>query len=229
MELAIDTSTAVAGIALSHEGTIEAELTWQAGQNHTVELTPAIIHLLEQRHITIGDISAVFVSRGPGSFNGLRVGVSTAKGLAFARGIPLVGLSTLEVEAYAFAFSGYPICPIHNAGRGEIAAALYRYIEEWKCLMEAHITTPDELCSMITEKTVLCGEIAPQVIEQLIGCLGEWAVVPDTAARMRRPGYLSELGWRRLVKGQTDEPALLQPIYLRKPPITQPKKRPVKK
>lgn len=229
MELAIDTSTQISGAALSSEGTLQAELTWHSGQNHTVELIPAINYLLKQRNITMADISAVFVALGPGSFNGLRVGVSTAKGLAFARGIPLVGLSTLEIEAYVFAFTGYPICPVHNAGRGEIAAVLYRRTDKWECLREEHITTADTLCSSLTEKTIICGEITSQMLDELKGRLGDRAIIPDASIRMRRTGYLSELGWQRLASGHQDNPAALQPIYLRKPPITQPKKRPIKK
>ena len=126
MELTIDTSTEFAGVGLSHDGLVEAEFIWHAGQNHTVELIPAVSCLLGKVNKAVTDISAVFVASGPGSFNGLRVGVSTAKGLAFALGIPVFGIGTLEIAAYAFAFSGLTICPIQNAGRGEIAAALYR-------------------------------------------------------------------------------------------------------
>lgn len=229
MELAIDTSSEFASIALSQEGRIEAEHTWHSGQNHTVELVPAVTNLLQQMRITIDDISAIFVARGPGSFNGLRVGVSTAKGLAFAGGIPVLGISTLEVEAYAFAYTGLDICPVHNAGRGEIAAALYRKREVWECLIGEHITTVDKLCASLKEKTVLCGEIAPVILDELRKCLGDHALVPDESVRVRRAGCLAELGWQRLNRGEQDDPAVLQPIYLRKPPITQPKNRPIKK
>ena len=109
MELAIDTSTETASIALSSEGTAVAEFTWHAGQNHTAELTPGINCLLQQAKLGIGDITGVIVARGPGSFNGLRVGMGMAKGLAFALGIPLVGIGTLEVEAYPHAASGTPV------------------------------------------------------------------------------------------------------------------------
>src|SRR4030043_35039 len=145
MELAIDTSTDSCSIGLSQQGEMIAELTWHSGQNHTVELVPNIVSLLNHNRASPQSLTAVFVAKGPGSFNGLRVGISTAKGLALALNIPLVGISTLEVEAYPFAFTKLPICPIHNAGRGEIAAAIYQQNDGCHCITPEHITTADTL------------------------------------------------------------------------------------
>lgn len=225
MELAIDTSTDCASIALSHQGNTMAELNWHSGQNHTVELVPNIERMLHQTKINQKSLEAIFVARGPGSFNGLRVGVSTAKGLAFALNIPLVGIGTLEIEAYPFAFTGLLLCPVHNAGRGEIAIAFYRWDNDWRCLTEEHITTVDALCQRIDEKTVFCGEIPEAVAQQLRDKLGKMAIIPESAARLRRASYLAILGWRRLERGELDNPATLQPLYLRPPPITQRKTR----
>jgi len=221
MELAIDTSTYLASIALSREGETIAELTWHTERNHTVELIPNIEYLLNQTKLNEKSLAAIFVARGPGSFNGLRVGMSTAKGLAFALTIPLVGISTLEIEAYPFASTGLLLCAIHNAGREEIAVALYRQDQGWHRLKEEHITTVDVLCQYIEEKTVFCGEIPPPVIQQLRQTLGERAVIPDSATRLRHACYLAALGWQRLEQGYKDNPASLQPLYLRQPPITQ--------
>jgi tRNA threonylcarbamoyl adenosine modification protein YeaZ len=229
MELAIDTSTDFASIALSQEGETIAELTWHSKKNHTVELVPNIVSLLNQAKIEAKSLGAIFVAKGPGSFNGLRVGVSTAKGLAFALNIPLVGISTLEVEAYPFAFTKLPIYPINNAGRGEIATALYQQNEEWCCLEQEHITTADALCQQIGGEALFCGEIPPPVIEQLQQRLDKQAIIPDNTARMRHASYLAALGWQYLKKGVRDDPASLQPIYLRQPPITQRKEKPIKK
>jgi len=221
MELAIDTSTDFCSIGLSRQGETIAELTWHSGQSHTVELVPNIVRLLNQAKITPQSLRAVFVAKGPGSFNGLRVGISTAKGLALALSIPLVGISTLEVEAYPFAFTKLPICPIHNAGRGEIATALYRQNDDWRCITPEHITTIDTLCQQIKRRTLFCGEIPLPVIEQLQQRLDRHAIIPDPAARLRHACYLAALGWQRLTRGQNDNPASLQPLYLRQPPITQ--------
>jgi tRNA threonylcarbamoyl adenosine modification protein YeaZ len=225
MELAIDTSTDFASIALSHEGSIIAEITWNAAQKHTVELVPNVERMLNQMKVDRKSLGAIFVAKGPGSFNGLRVGMSTAKGLAFALNIPLIGISTLEIEAYPFAFTGLLLCPIHNAGRGEIATAFYRQDDGWRCLEEEHITTVDILCQRINEETIFCGEIPEPVIQQLRQKLGKNAVIPELAARLRRASYLAILGWQRFKKNELDNPASLQPLYLRQPPITQRKVR----
>lgn len=225
MELAIDTSTDFASIALSHEGAIITELTWNSAQRHTVELVPNIERVLNQMKVDQKSLGAIFVAKGPGSFNGLRVGMSTAKGLAFALNIPLFGLSTLEIEAYPFAFTKLLLCPIHNAGRGEIATAFYRQDDEWHCLEAEHTTTVDVLCQNIEVETVFCGEIPEPVIPQLRQKLGKKAVIPDAVARLRRASNLAILGWQRFKRNEPDNPVNLQPLYLRQPPITQRKVR----
>jgi len=226
MQLAIDTSTNTASLALVQDSQVLAELTWHCEQNHTVELLPRLTYLLHQTGVNLQSTSCIFVAKGPGSFNGLRVGVSTAKGLAFSLGIPIVGISTLEVAAYQHAETGLPICPIFNAGREEIATAIYqRKDNEWRQLASEHITTVDSLCSEITTKTVFCGEFIPFITTQLTKQLKQRAVIPPLAALFRRASFLAELGQLRLEAGSQDNPATLQPLYLRRPPITKPKHR----
>jgi tRNA threonylcarbamoyl adenosine modification protein YeaZ len=225
MELAIDTSTDWAGLALSNEGIPFSELTWRPGQNHTSELFPNLENMLKAARKETTDISAIFVAKGPGSYNGLRAGISAAKGLVVSLNVPLIAISTLEVEAYPFAFTGLQVCPIQDAGRGEIATALYQNEGGWKCIEEEHLTTIEKLCEDVSVKTVFCGEIRPSDLEKIISALGAKAVVPGFHERMRRPGFLSKLGWQRFQDGSPDNPAALQPIYLRQPPITQRKKK----
>jgi tRNA threonylcarbamoyl adenosine modification protein YeaZ len=225
MELAIDTSTDWAGLALSYEGNTVYELTWRPGQNHTSELFPNLNNLLEASNTKVSSLSAVFVARGPGSYNGLRAGISAAKGLAFSCRVPLVGISTLEIEAYQFAFSSLQICPVHDAGRGEIATALYAPADSWKCLKEEHLTTVAKLCEETLTKTLFCGELTAAAIEAIESALGARAVIPGFCQRLRRPGFLASLGWHKLQAGCSDDLSTLQPIYLRQPPITQRKKK----
>lgn len=224
MYLAIDTSTETASLAIVQESQVLAELTWYCRQNHSVELMPSINRLLEQASLSLKSLSGVIVARGPGSFNGLRVGVSTAKGLAFSLGVPLAGISTLEAAAYQYAETGFPVCPVFNAGRGEIATAIYQKNgNQWRQIIAEHITTVYSLCSQITKKTIFCGEAALAVLEQIKEKLGQKAIIPPLASRLRRAAFLAELGMKRLKDGDYDNPATLQPIYLRRPPITQPK------
>ena len=224
MYLAIDTSTETASLAIIQESQVLAELTWYCRQNHSVELMPNINRLLEQTGSSLKSLSGVIVARGPGSFNGLRVGVGTAKGLSFSLGVSLVGISTLEAAAYQYAEIGFPVCPIFNAGRGEIAAAIYQIKgNHWQQVIAQHITTVDSLSLQITGKTIFCGEAPSAVLGQLKEKLGQKAIIPPIVSRLRRAAFLAELGVKRLEAGDYDNPATLQPIYLRRPPITKPK------
>jgi len=221
MYLAMDTSTDTASLALVEDNEVLAELTWRCGQNHTTQLLPRLMQLLDQAELSLQSARGVIVARGPGSFNGLRVGISTAKGLAFSLGIPLVGISTLAAEAYQHAATGLPVCPIFDAGREEIATAIYQQKQgEWRQLLTEQITTVATLCSGITEKTVFCGELTPLTAAQLQIELKQKAVISPTT---RRAIFLAELGRKRLQTGDYDNPATLQPLYLRRPSITKPK------
>jgi len=226
MLLAIDTSTDTASLALLQDGAVLAELTWLCGQNHSTQLLPRLAHLLNQADLSLQSVSGVIVAQGPGSYNGLRVGISTAKGLAFSLGIPLVGVSTLEAEAYQQAERGLPVCPVFNAGRGEIATAMYQKKGgQWRQLTAEHLTTVDALCSQITTKTVFCGEFVPSIAAELKKQLKQKAVMLSSAAGLRRAGFLAELGLKRFEAGDYDDLVTLQPLYLRGPAITQPKHR----
>ena len=225
MELAIDTSSNVVGIALSHEGGILALLSWQTRQNHTIELLPNLVCLLQQADVELDSIDAIVVAKGPGSFNALRVGMSTAKGLAYALNVPLLGVNTLEAEAYPFAFTGLPLRPIQKAGRQEMATALYRQRDnEWQRLEAENLATVEALLSRTKQKTLFCGEIPADIAEQIRRNLGARAIVSKSSS-LYRLNSVAALGWRRLSQGEHDNLVTLQPSYLRPPHITQPKER----
>ncbi len=220
MLLTIDTSTDSASLALVQDSKTLAEATWRCGQNHSVELLPRLSQLLNETETELKAIDCILVAKGPGSFNGLRVGLSTAKGLAFSLDIPIIGISSLELEACQHAESDLPIGPIFNARRGEIATALYQNKDnKWQQLTPEHITTIEALDSEIKGKTLFCGEYLPLIASQLKEKLkGKAVIAPD---RPRRASLLAELAKGRLEAGDYDSPATLQPLYLRRPAITR--------
>ena len=116
MLLAIDTSTHYASVAIHDRSRLLAEYSWLTNQDHTRTLLPAVRRLLVDSGTTLADVSVVAVALGPGSFNGLRVGLSTAKALALARAVPLVGVPTLELLAAEY---GLEVVTM-NAGRGQM-------------------------------------------------------------------------------------------------------------
>jgi len=224
MELSIDTSTAVCGVAVSRQGKLLAERAWRTDLNHTKQLFTTIEAVLKESGATMDDVKAVIVAIGPGSFSGLRVGVSAAKGLAVALQVPLAAVNTMAIEAAPYAGSGLPICVILDAGRGELAVAAYTAADG--NLREARpwaVMSLEALCASIAERTHFCGEHLPAVQAVLSAKLGVRAVFPTDPAAMRRPRYLAQLGWQRLATGDHSDPATLQPIYLRAPSITAPK------
>jgi tRNA threonylcarbamoyl adenosine modification protein YeaZ len=225
VQIAIDTSTDFASLALVQGSDILAELTWRCGLNHTLELYPHLNLLLESSRQDIQSADCVFVAKGPGSFNGLRVGVSAAKGLAFGLGIPIIGISTLEIMAYQQSASGFPVCAISNAGREEVAAVIYRTKRNrWTQITEEQITTVEALAAKIKDKILFCGEINQANLARIRKHFKSRAVIPPGAALLRRAAFLAELGQQRLKDGSFDNLATLQPSYLRRPPITERRK-----
>jgi len=223
--LGIDTSTDTASLALVQDNTVQAELTWRSKQNHTTQLLPNLNQLFKLTGTDPKSLTAIIIAQGPGSFNGLRVGVSAAKGLAFSLGIPIIGVNSLETAAYQYADTGLPVCAIFNAGRSEVATATYqKKYGKWQPLVKADIVTVEYLCRQTTKKTLFCGEFLPAVAAQITELLKTKAVIPPQIPDFKRASFLLELGKQRLDKGDVDDAVTLQPIYLRRPPIGVPKK-----
>jgi tRNA threonylcarbamoyl adenosine modification protein YeaZ len=226
MQLAIDTSTEYAGLALVRDSEVLAEMNWHCGLNHTVELYPHLDFLMKSARAQMKELDCIIVALGPGSFNGLRVGVSAAKGLALNLAIPIIGIGTLQATAYSHAETGLPICAVQNAGREEIAAAIYKLKPRkgWTEIQAEHLTTPALLAGSIKETTLFCGEIKSAVALELKKLLKSKAVIPSPAFQLRRAVFLAELGLKRRAAGQFDNLSTLQPVYLRRPPITERRK-----
>jgi len=217
MLVAIDTATAYASLALHDGFRVRMEHTWQSPRRHTVELSPRLAAALEQLGLGVEHLSGVAVTRGPGSFTGLRVGMAVAKGLALSRGLPLVGVPTLDVVAAAQGRDRRPLCAVLQAGRRRICVATYRWRSgEWRVREEPYLTTWPSLAQRTTAPTLFCGEVDAEGSDALAS-LGDLAVLLPGAARLRRAGFLAEVAWRRLNCGETDDPATLAPIYLQHP------------
>ncbi len=219
MILAIDTATRVASLALYDHRRVWAELTWHSRNNHTVELVPNLQRLLAGQGLEVRHLSGVVVGLGPGSFTGLRIGLSVAKGLAFAAGLPLVGVPTLDALAHAHEERTLPMWAILRAGRRGVCAAYYPLEGPWPEPDAYLLTTMDQLTVPEGERVLFCGEIEADEAEGLRERWGDRAVIAGPASALRRAGFLAELGWQRLQRGESDDLASLSPIYLRRPDI----------
>lgn len=215
MILAIDTSTEQASIALAHEATIRAEWSWTAGKNHSRHLIPTIGRLLEIENQTPADLTALVVARGPGSFSGVRVGISAAKGMAMALRIPLVGISTLDVLAFQAAPFCSDVWAVMPAGRGDVYLARYTGSpENWQRSSDYLLLPADQARSKVREADLIVGPGAALLIEDR-GDVLFTAFAKPSPWQLRRAGYLAELGRRYLQAGGHDQLDTLEPLYLR--------------
>lgn len=217
MLVAIDTATEYASLALHDGFQVTWEQTWRSNRKHTVELMPHLASALSQVEAGPDRLSCVAVTIGPGSFTGLRVGMSAAKGLAIARDLSLIGVPTLDVLAHAQRPAPQPLCAILQAGRRRICVAYYTWSDAaWTLQGTPRLTTWSGLASGTDSPTLFCGEIDPEGAETLTA-LGDLATVAPPASRLRRAGHLAEMAWQRLNRGEVDNPATLTPVYLKHP------------
>lgn len=218
MELSIDTAADDAGIAVSIEGVVERAATWTTHQNQSAELLPRIERLLAENERTKREIRAVFVDVGPGSYAGLRVGVSTAKALAHGLGIPIAGAGRLALDAAGVARdvpAGARVIAVHRAGRGELAFAAYRNADGG-CHEEIapRIRTAATAYETISAGDVVTGDVDDELARE-VAERGANIAPP----RAHRVVALAEHCYARLAAGASDDPASLVPLYLRGPAI----------
>ena len=242
--LALDTSTRQASVALSSEDVLYGEYTWQVGNNHSVELLDRIQRLLAECGNTMQDIDGVAVATGPGSFNGLRVAVATAKALAFALQRSLVGVSTLDIIAAQQQQWHGPVCSILDAGRSELYAACYVFDEmvdegvityQIRRLSDYLLLTPQHLATYLNEQLsswvgvpgerdlppfLFCGEINEATRQALYLHMPEQSLFINALQAARHASTLAALAIQRLLDGIVDDPLVLEPLYLRRPSIT---------
>ena len=214
MLLAVDTSTAQVGLALYDGAQVHGELVWHSQFHHTVELAPALADLLKRTGVKMDDMQALGVAIGPGSFTSLRVGLALVKGLALARKLPLIGVSTLDVIASAQPVSKLPLAVVLQAGRGRITLGWYKSAKDgWQAQGPARVATVDSLADEIESPTLVAGELASEERQRLARKRVN-VVLASPAQCVRRPAILAELAWARWQEGKVDEAASLAPIYV---------------
>jgi len=220
MLLAIDTATRNASVALYNETGVLAELTWRSRENHTVELMAQIVHLLDLLHAQKNDLRAIAVALGPGSFTGLRVGMSVAKGLAYGGNLPILGVPTLDAVALPYAWQSLPIWALLTAGRGRFSVAQYAaHRGTTKRVGEYALVNLDGLIALVkadekTSRALFCGDVDLATAKSLIEQFGGRAVIPSPAMHARRAGLLAELAWQRFQRGESDPVDSLVPMYM---------------
>jgi tRNA threonylcarbamoyladenosine biosynthesis protein TsaB len=222
LTVAIDTTADIAGIAVFDNDALVSELTWYSRQSHSRDLLPGLEWLLERANRRKAEIGAVVVCTGPGSYAGMRVGVSTAKALAFGLGAALAGIDRLAADALSFAgstASSGRIIAVHAAGRAELAWAAYMTdaeagIEE---AIPPNLTPIAGLPSKVEANDLVVGELAtlPPAFVEAIAARN----ISLAASHPSRVVNVGRLGLKRLAAGHRDDPNSLAPLYLRAPAI----------
>ena len=214
--LGIETSTMHGGVALLAEDRLLASYALSVEATHSERLLPSIDRVLADAGLGLKDLSGLAVAIGPGSFTGLRIGLSTVKGLATTTGLPVVGVPTLEAMAWAMPFAAHPICPMLDARKAEVYAGLFRFTEGavTRVMPEAALR-PEELVERIDGPTIFLGDGARAYAGLLHEALGARALFPPVALRGGNPALVAELGLWRLRRGAADSLEHLVPMYLR--------------
>ncbi len=214
MLLAIDTSTAQVGLALYDGNQVLGEMTWTTRQHHTTELAPSISGLLKRCGASMDMVGALGVAVGPGSFTSLRVGLSLVKGIALARHLPVIGISTLDVIAAAQPVGKHPLVVVIQAGRKRIAVGWYKCLEnKWQAEGGIKGATIDELADEIESPTYVAGELSSEDRSRLARKRVN-ILLASPVYCVRRPSILADLAWARWQKNDVDDPSTLAPVYL---------------
>jgi tRNA threonylcarbamoyladenosine biosynthesis protein TsaB len=215
--LAVDTATQSCGVAIIANGCMQTELILDHGGTHTKQILAAIDAALSLGESSLAQIDAFAVTRGPGSFTGLRIGISTVKGLTLATGKPIIGISSLEVLAHQAGGDAARVCAMIDARRNEIYWRIYRREgDRLVALSDEQVGPIDKLARQIDNSCVFIGNAVPQYAVQLPKLVRQtiqWA--PD-ADNTIRPAVLARLAWLRFQDGRVDDVGCFEPVYLRK-------------
>src|SRR6202023_1836908 len=223
--LGLDTSTSIASLAVIAGGRVAASVE-RPVTSHGSALPGAIDEVLAAAGLAVGGLGAIAIGTGPGSFTGLRIGLSYAKGIAMASGCALVGVPGFDAMALAALErnnipEGRLVCVVVDARKGEIYAALYRVVADGlKKLSEEVVIALEHLASRITEDVMFVGDQRAKDAAALVESRGHWVAVSETQMLDLRGVCVAALGGARFTRGETDRAASLEPLYIRTPEAT---------
>ncbi|SFL97425.1 tRNA (adenosine(37)-N6)-threonylcarbamoyltransferase complex dimerization subunit type 1 TsaB [Pelosinus propionicus] len=217
--LAIDTATLVSSVALATEDTLLAEITLQTKKTHSELLMPHIAKLLDMAQVAKTDLKGVAVSIGPGSFTGLRIGLSTAKTLAYALQIPLAGVPTLAAMAYGCPVPGVILAPMLDAQKGNVYQALFEWhqgeLKEIQPAVVTEVTAALESLSQQERPVLVMGESAVMYCDK-IKQIGKNLILAAPHVVIQRASSVAGLGYKLIKQGVRHDVMGLEPLYIRR-------------
>lgn len=224
MILSIETSTDVCSVALSHEGLNLKTLEYAGNPQHASRLTPMIREVMEQASLAYSDLDAVAVSAGPGSYTGLRIGASTAKGIAYAAGIKLIAVPTLSIMAHAI-FEADPectvACPMIDARRMEVYTSIIAKDGQILAPTQALVVDADTFGTELALNKITFGGNGSSKCKDVIASAN--AKFVDGIVPLAKDMAL--LAHHKLQSGQVENVAYFEPFYLKEFVATTPKNK----
>ena len=216
--LALETATMCGSVSIVTENRCVAEFSLQTGETHSRRLLAGVDWLLKETSLEWSAIDAVAVSLGPGSFTGLRIGLATAKGLAIAAEVKLIGVGTLDgLAAQFYAAGDILICPVLDARKKEVYCGFYKCDNQGipRLHGEYQVVSPETLCENIEEPVVLLGDGAEVYGELFREKLADSLTVVPSGIYFPRASAIGLLAHAKLQKNELLDPATAEPIYIR--------------
>ena len=218
--LSIDSSTPVAGIAVSDGMQLLGEITLNTKNTHSEKLMPLVKHLLDELALSVNDLDAIAVTQGPGSFTGLRIGMATAKGLAQGAGKKLIAVPTLDCLAQNLLHYPGIICPIMNAQKKQVYTAIYRSgRDKLERLSDYQAIAVEQLAVQLKElkeDVWFVGDGVAAFADMFQELLGDACRFADGHNILPRAGALAMLAAERASEEQFDDLYQAELIYIRK-------------
>ena len=216
LTLAFDTSSRTAAVAVLRDDTILYESIINTGLNHSEMLMPEIDYALRQVRIKISDINLFACTLGPGSFTGLRIGVSTLKGLILATGTPAAGVSSLAAVVLNLGTTSKLICSMIDAGRGQVYVAYFKYNDEniLQQISEEKAVNPQEIINNTDKNTLFVGDGVIKYADIIKNIKSEVSIASDLQNYIRASA-VGILGRKKFAEKDLLDASTLVPIYLR--------------
>jgi len=213
--LTIDTSTSTCSVALTIGERLAADYLLSLEKTLASRLLACVDAVLGEAGLSVGDLDGIGVALGPGSFTGLRVGIATAKGLALAAGKPVTGFSSLAMLAMNVPWAAFPVCPMFDARKKEVYAALYDCRDFPVPIIEDSVVAPERVLEKLDGATIFVGEGAIAYRELIVDRLGDRALFAPSSAHQPRAAHGALLAQRAFERREVIPLAALVPRYIR--------------
>ncbi len=218
MILGIETSTKTGSVAVASDTGVVAQYSLNIETTHSERLLSTVDRVLADTGRVIADLDGLAVAIGPGSFTGLRIGLATVKGLALASGKPVAAVPTLHALAANLPYARHAVCPLLDARKGEVYAALFRHEDDILVQdMPETVLSLAQLASRVRGKTIFTGEGALLFRAELEKLLGDAALFAPPSTTLPSAATVAQLGMHLLAGGEGADIDSLAPRYIRRP------------